>query len=87
MASLTKIMNLITAIEILGTLKLDPSRIYIRVSKEAANLNGTTAFLKEGMELSLYDLMFGIMLPSGNDAAYNMAQVLGAIVSEKDALK
>lgn len=39
------------------------------------------------MELSLYDLMFGMMLPSGNDAAYLIAQVLGSILIEKDCIK
>ena len=79
-------MNLIASIEALESLKLNPERIFIRVSKEASNIQGTTAFLKTGMQLSLYDLMFGIMLPSGNDAAYAMAQAVGAILSEKDGV-
>lgn len=31
---------------------------------------GTTAKLKEGDWLYLYDILHGMMLPSGNDAAF-----------------
>ena len=34
---------------------------------------GTTAEIKEGMIFSLQDLFYGMMLPSGNDAAYQIA--------------
>lgn len=36
---------------------------------------GTTAELKYGAVYTLYDLYFGMMLPSGNDAAYLVAEV------------
>lgn len=29
----------------------------------------------------MYDLMFGMMLPSGNDAAYQLAQIVGTLIS------
>lgn len=32
------------------------------------------------MEISLYDLYFGMMLPSGNDAAFQIAQIGGALI-------
>ena len=48
-ASLTKIMNLITAIDTLERLGLDPRRVVVRVSKEASSVRGTTAQLKPGM--------------------------------------
>ena len=41
---------------------------------------GTTAELKHNIELSLEDLFYGMMLPSGNDAAHQVAQIGGAIV-------
>lgn len=44
-------------------------------------MNGTTAEIREGMILSLRDLFYGMMLPSGNDAAYMIALVGGAIVN------
>ena len=36
---------------------------------------GTTAEIKYGAVYTLYDLYFGMMLPSGNDAAYLIAEV------------
>lgn len=41
---------------------------------------GTTAELRPGIELSLEDLYFGMMLPSGNDAAHQIAQIGGSIL-------
>ena len=32
------------------------------------------------MEISLYDLYFGMMLPSGNDAAFQIAQIGGSLL-------
>lgn len=80
-ASLTKIMNLIVVIDCVKRLMIDPRKWRVRVTKEAAEVTGTTAFLKEGMEISVYDLMYGMMLPSGNNAAYALAQVVGAALS------
>jgi D-alanyl-D-alanine carboxypeptidase len=36
-------------------------------------MNGTTANLKSGSWMMLQDLLYGAMLPSGNDAAYTLA--------------
>ena len=40
-------------------------------------LYGTTAHLKEGDTLSIEDLYYAMMLPSGNDAAYTLAEFYG----------
>ena len=42
----------------------------IKISPSSASQTGTTAELKENKYLLLYDLFYGAMLPSGNDAAY-----------------
>ena len=57
-----------------------PAKVRVGVTREAAALNGTTAELKVGMQLSLDDLFFGMMLPSGNDAAHLIAQIGGVIL-------
>lgn len=44
--------------------------IAVRISRNSSALNGTTAHLKYGKWLKLEDLLYGAMLPSGNDAAY-----------------
>lgn len=76
-ASLTKIMTLYCSLRIAATLKLDLRKLMITVSAKAASIIGTTAALRENDLISLYDLLFGMMLPSGNDAAYSVAEYLG----------
>ena len=40
---------------------------------------GTTANLKIGDVLTVEDLIYGMMLPSGNDAAYALAEFFGKV--------
>jgi D-alanyl-D-alanine carboxypeptidase len=47
------------------------------VSKNASTVGGTSAMLREGQRLSIYDLLHGLMLPSGNDAAMVLAEHFG----------
>lgn len=56
---------------------IDPKKVYFRASHIAAKIGGTTAHIKEGMRYSIYDLMVGLMLPSGNDASLVLAENLG----------
>lgn len=47
MASLTKIMTAYTVCRLISDLNINnPSNVYLRVSRKAAYMNGTTAFLK-----------------------------------------
>ena len=41
---------------------------------------GTSAELQAGDLLSLYDLLYGLMLPSGNDASVAIAEAAGKII-------
>ncbi len=54
--------------------------IMIRISGSAASQNGTSAELQEGKFIRLYDLFYGAMLPSGNDAALLLAEVFGLLL-------
>ena len=45
----------------------------VPVTKNSAGIEGTTAELQRGDILRLIDLFYGMMLPSGNDAALAMA--------------
>jgi len=45
----------------------------VRVSATASSLAGTSAKLTQGVFIKLYDLLYGAMLPSGNDAAFLLA--------------
>lgn len=49
----------------------------ILVSDVASNIRGTTATLKTGDLICVEKLLYGLMLPSGNDAAFALAQYFG----------
>lgn len=68
MASTTKIMTGICGIEF-GDLKKE-----IKVSNHAAGVEGSSMYLKAGESISLYDVITGLMLVSGNDAATAVAE-------------
>ncbi len=54
----------------------------IDITYAAENRVGTTAELEPGDRLSLLDLLYGLMLPSGNDAAVAISIGLGAYLLE-----
>jgi D-alanyl-D-alanine carboxypeptidase len=63
-------MNLITILEILEDKKININKIKVKASNLACSMTGTTASLISQAEYNLFDLLFGMMLPSGNDAAF-----------------
>lgn len=69
MASTTKIATAITAIEHL-TDDLDTKYI---VPDSAVGIEGTSMYLKKGEEISKRELLYGLMLSSGNDSAMALA--------------
>ena len=73
-ASTTKIMTAILAIE---NGSLDDEVI---VSKRAASVWGSKIHLKTGQVLKLEELLYGLMLNSGNDAAIVIAEHIGGTV-------
>ena len=70
-ASTTKILTAIIAIE---RGRLDDTVI---VSRHAFDQEGTTAYLEVGEHRTLEELLYGMMLPSGNDAAMAIAEHIG----------
>lgn len=67
-ASTTKIMTAITAIE-----NADLDDIFT-VSEKAQNQEGSSIYLRMGDKISVKDLLYGLMLNSGNDAATVLAE-------------
>jgi serine-type D-Ala-D-Ala carboxypeptidase (penicillin-binding protein 5/6) len=61
-------------------MQLAPQNIMTTVTRNAAGYSGTTASLKSGFVLSLLDLFYGMMLPSGNDAAVSVAELVGGML-------
>ena len=81
-ASLTKIMTCFVVIQIIRKIRLNAQRTYLQVSKNAATVGGTSAKLRTGDVLSVWDLLHGLMLPSGNDAAITLAEHFGQYLFE-----
>jgi D-alanyl-D-alanine carboxypeptidase/D-alanyl-D-alanine carboxypeptidase (penicillin-binding protein 5/6) len=67
MASTTKIMTAICAIENM------PTDTVVTVPREAAGVEGSSVYLKEGEKLTLEALLYALMLQSANDAAAAIA--------------
>ena len=76
MASLTKMMTAIVTLELAADFRMDIRNTYFKVSQRAATTIGTTANLVEGQVMSIWELLHGLMLPSGNDAAMVLAENL-----------
>jgi D-alanyl-D-alanine carboxypeptidase len=74
MASTTKGMTLLLLYELLGP---DLASKTVTVPYAATTLAGTTAGLVAGEQISAEELAYGLMLPSGNDAAYTIAHHIG----------
>ncbi|WP_066312731.1 D-alanyl-D-alanine carboxypeptidase family protein [Bacillus sp. FJAT-29814] len=70
-ASITKIMTAILAIE---SGKLNQ---YVTVSERATRAEGSSVYLKPGEKIKLEDLVYGLMLRSGNDTAVAIAEYVG----------
>lgn len=70
-ASITKIMTAILAIE---SGKMDEK---VKVSEKAVRAEGSSIYLKPGEKIRLEDLVYGLMLRSGNDAAVAIAEHVG----------
>lgn len=73
-ASTTKIMTALIVCEQCNVLDR------MRIPKEAVGIEGSSMYLKEGEVLTLQELLYGLMLSSGNDAAVALAIYCGGTV-------
>ena len=73
-ASTTKIMTAIIVCEQCNVLDR------MCIPKEAVGIEGSSIYLKEGEILTLQELLYGMMLHSGNDAATALAIYCGGTV-------
>ncbi len=74
MASTTKIMTGIIAIE-----KGRPDDL-VTISKRAASIGGSSFKIREGEKYTLNELLYGLLLVSGNDASIAIAEHIGGTV-------
>lgn len=74
MASTTKILTALIAVE---RGNLDEK---FTVSKDAASIRGSKVGYKAGEEITIRELLYGLMYKSGNDAAITLAEGIGGSV-------
>ncbi len=80
MASTTKIMTALVALE------NGNAQDMVTVSANAAGTEGSSIYLKAGEKITLGDLLYGLMLESGNDAAIAIAEHIGGSVEKFAAM-
>ena len=73
-ASTTKIMTALVVCEQCNVLDR------MRIPKEAVGIEGSSMYLQEGEVLTIQELLYGLMLSSGNDAAVALAIYCGGTV-------
>ena len=73
-ASTTKIMTALLVCEQCNVLDR------MRIPKEAVGIEGSSMYLQEGEVLTIQELLYGLMLRSGNDAAVALAIYCGGTV-------
>lgn len=73
-ASTTKIMTALVVCEQCNVLDR------MRIPKEAVGIEGSSIYLQEGEVLTIQELLYGMMLHSGNDAAVALAIYCGGTV-------
>ena len=76
MASTTKIMTALVALE------NSNFEDVVTVSANAAGEEGTSLYLKKNQKITMEDLLYGLMLQSGNDAAIAIAEGVSGSVEE-----
>lgn len=77
MASTTKILTAIVAIE-----NCDDLDKKYEISKSATGIEGSSIYLKAGEHLSVRELLYGLMLRSGNDSAVAIAEIISGSVEK-----
>lgn len=84
-ASLTKIMTAYTVICICNSYGIKVREHKLTILQQASFIEGTSANLRPDEQLSVMDLLYGLLLPSGNDAGVALAQYFGKFLSFKFA--
>lgn len=81
-ASTTKILTSVVALEY-----INPDTIFTVGTETSFVEEGSSmAYVKQGDQIALKDLLYGLMLPSGNDVAYVIAVNTARIVSNNNLL-
>lgn len=65
-------------------INIDNTEVNILTRSTTPILGGTSADLLAGDKLTIRELLYGMMLPSGNDAAESLAIYFGSYILKKD---
>ena len=84
LASLSKMMTFLIAIEAINNKEVNKNDIIV-VDKDIAKVRGSSYHLKVGEKVPLIELMKGLMIVSGNDAAVAISKHIGK--SEENFVK
>ncbi|KKY00379.1 D-alanyl-D-alanine carboxypeptidase [Paraclostridium benzoelyticum] len=76
LASLSKMMTFLIAIEAIENKQVN-AKDKIKITKKIASVKGSSYHLKENEDVELIELMKGLMIVSGNDAAIAIATHIG----------
>lgn len=74
MASTTKIMTALVAVELCDVNEL------VNIDKKAVGVEGSSVYLRQGETLTVKELLYGLMLRSGNDCAVALAIHIGGSI-------
>lgn len=86
-ASLTKIATSMVTIDYLNKYDYDPHKITYQIRKPSIMVGGTSALLQIGEVYTVFELLHALMLPSGNDAAIALSEVVGLLFNLKSRNK
>lgn len=80
-ASMTKLMTMLIIVDEIdkGNIKLNDM---VTISQNAADMGGSQVFLEANMEIEVEQLLKGIAIASGNDAAVAMAEYIAGSTDE-----
>ena len=67
-------MTFYAVLKLLKTYSVNPNEVTVTVDAKAAEMSGTSAEIYEGDQYTIMQLLFGMMLPSGNDAAVALSK-------------
>ncbi len=73
LASVTKVMTMLLVMEAIDSGKISFNDM-VTGSENAKSMGGSTIFLDAGEQMSVYDLLKGVAVASGNDAAVALAE-------------
>ena len=75
-ASLTKMMSSYLVVDEIERGRIAPSNL-VNISVKAWKMEGSRMYVKEGTQVSVLDLLRGVIIQSGNDATVALAEYVG----------